>query len=69
MDSLTKAFAFALAFAAPHAAKGTVFLLTGRDTDALVEAVKRLAKLPSMPAQGLIFQTKFFGDYVLGSQA
>jgi len=53
LDSLIKSSAFA--YASVHEGKGTEFLVAGRDTDALVEAVKRLARLPSIPTQGLIF--------------
>ena len=53
VDSLTKGSAFA--YALMRHDKGTVFVLAGRDPGALVEAVKRLAKLPSVPSHGLIF--------------
>jgi hypothetical protein len=53
VDSLTKGRGFA--YVVPHHTKGSVFYLAGRDTDALIDAVMRLAKMPSVPVQGLIF--------------
>ena len=53
LETLTKAPSFAYASRQPG--KGTVFLLAGRDTDALVDAVQKLAKFTSMPGDGLIF--------------
>jgi hypothetical protein len=43
------------AYSTPHGKKGRALFLAGRDAEALIDVVKRLAAVPSLPAEGLIF--------------
>jgi hypothetical protein len=52
LDGLTRNRGFA--YVVRHSAKGRVFFLAGRDTDALNEVVKQLAKVQSVSSDGLV---------------
>lgn len=45
----------AFGYASPRGQRATTYVLAGRDTDAIMDAIRKLASLTALPSKGLVF--------------